>query len=786
MFYNYLLLAWRNLRRHATVSFINIFGISIAIATSITAFLFLKTYWSLDTFHEKGEHLYVVEYDRMRDGKSETWANAPEALAQALRQDFAQVEQVVCTQRESVTVLHKGELMGDLLMVADTNFFTVFSFPLQYGNAVALRDPNAIILSEQAAKRYFGDENPVGKLLVLYNDQRESLTYTVQGVVAPFPDNTGFRFSLLTGDHRVRTAAHAQDWAKYTDGLFVLLRPGTNPVALAAQWQRYIAPFNTANPEVAATRFVLDNLGHPNADAYNVYRRPSEASHPFITLIYGLIALIMMTLSCSNYVNIALGALSHRLREIGVRKAIGGSRRQVIMQFLTENLLLCSFALGVGILLTKTLFVPLQNQAIVIKTSSEWKDIGQIWWFLVGLLGFTALVSGIYPALYVARFNVTSIFSGKTQISTKSRLRKTLLCVQFGLAYLAVIVSIVLLNANQQFKARDWGYDPTHTIVFDLMDSTQYPILRNELLRKPTVRAVDGATQHIGREVLRSDLIVEGQTKEVICYEVGAHYAQTLGLPLKSGRFFHEDAGDEQSVVVNQTFADKMGWPAPLGKRLRRADREYVVVGLMEDVKVVPTSVPRPVAFFKAKPTQFNYLVAQCAPEQRKALGKEVEALFPRLFRGLPASYFFQNEAYELFDRSFLDSSRQVGGLALLALLLACMGLYGMATQHYNQRQKEVSIRKLLGASVGRILYLINRDFLWMLGLAGTIASIIMVFVVRLVVSQIRDYIGEFKTGFLPFIISFLVVLVAATLSVGRQSHRMTRVKLAETLKNAD
>lgn len=786
MIVNYFLIALRNLRAQKVVSFINIFGLSVAIGICITVFLFLKNYWNLDIFHTNGGRIFMVEYQTNMNNIPQTWGNTPAPLATALSNDFPQVERAVRVFRESVEVLHKNERLGDVLTYADTGFFDMFTFPLKYGNPLALRDPNALILSSSRAQKYFGNENPTGRQLTLINSNREYMTFTVQGVAESFPNNTGFAFDLLVGWHSGQTALKNQGWKDRSDGIFVQLRNAGDAENLAGQLAPYVAQFNAANPDLTVTNFKLDNLKYPDGGAYDVIQRPAEAAHPAVTVMYALIALLMLALSCFNYVNIALGSSLRRLREIGVRKVIGGSRRQIMLQFMAEHLLLVFFALLVGLVITQLVFIPIQNELMVIQTDSFLNDIRGIWPFLVSLLVVVGLLSGAYPALYVSRFNATAIFTGKQKFGEKSALRRAMLGGQFTLAYLAVIISVVLFVSGGEFRNMPWGYDADRTLVVQLSDSAQYSLLRNEMLKNAEVEAVAGATHHIGFGSNPQTISIDGRTQEISRYDVGTDYDRAMGLPLRSGRFFQPGEGDHNSIVVSEYFAEKQGWDDPIGKTIRLEQQDYAVVGVMADVKTVPTNALRPVVFFKGKEAWHNFLLARFAPGTGKTLAEKTMRDYQRLFAGLPARYFFQNEIFDDFDRSYRDLSMSFGYVALLALLLACMGLYGLVAQHYARRLKEVSVRKLLGASVGQIALLVNWHFGVILLIAGGIASTVCWLAAALVLKVLSQYIGTYRPSVWPFLLANLLVFATAAATVVRQTWKISRVKLAETLKNAD
>ncbi len=786
---NYFRLAWRNLLANKTVSFINIFGLSIAVACCIAVFLFLHNYWTLDDFHEHGERIFMVEYVTETDGEKQTWGDAPAPIAAALAADFPQVERVVRMKREGVKLFNKDNVFEELLVYADTGFFAMFTFPLQYGNPAALADPNAIILSAAMAKKYFGAEMPVGRTLTLITDDQERKQFTVQGVAQPFPNNRGFDFNLLTGYHSVHKTLKAQDWKTGTSNyVFVQLRQPEDAVQLAPQMSRYLAPFNADNPDANVISFALDNLRDPAPEAYNVMRRPAEAPHPALTIMFSLIALTMMALSCFNYVNISLGGVSRRLKEIGIRKVMGGQREQLIAQFMAENLLLCFIALLLGLMLTEAFLVPLLNANFVLKTKFSLTANASLWLMLAGLLALTALASGAYPSLYVSSFKPVVIFTGRLKFSGKNVLRRALLTAQFALAFLAVIITVVLLTTIRVWEKLTWGYDPGQTLVVQLNDSQQFLLLRNEILKNPNVLRVAGSVNHVG-QAWRPEIFQIGAAKQKASrYDIGADYQEALGLNLVVGRFFDSNrrAEDENTVVVNEAFLRKQDWTEAIGKRLRIETKDYTIVGVVSDFKLFATGATRPALFLRVDEAMFSNLVVRFAPGSGKQVAAQIEQDWQRLFPGMPINHFFQTEVFDGFYQTFHKLSKSFGYIAGLALVIACMGLYGLAAQHFSRRLKEVGVRKMLGASVAQILLLINREFMILLLAAGTFATAVSFLGVRLLLQEAERFVGNYAPGLGPFLLANLLVLLTAAIAIGRQSWNVTKVNPSEMLRNTE
>ena len=789
MILNYFLLAWRNLTANKTVSFINIFGLSIAVACCITVFLFLQNYWSLDNFHAHSERIFMVEYQTEMDGQTQTWGDAPAPMARALAADFPQVERTVRMSREGVIVSSGEHAFEEVLTYADTGFFQMFTFPLKLGNPAALTDPAAVILSADIAEKYFPGQMPVGRSIMLTMSNQAKKSFTVQGVAAPFPDNASLRFDLLVSYSPALATQAAEDWTSRGDGVFVQLRRPADAVGLATQMSRYLPIFNAHNRETPATAFVLDNLKHPSPRAYDINRRPAEAPHPVFAAMMSAIALLLLVLSCFNYVNISLGAATRRFKEIGIRKVMGGKRRQLIGQFMAENLLLCFLALGLGLVFCQTVFAPMMNGIMVnMHLGLSFSKSPDLWVFLVGLLVLTGLASGAYPAFYISAFRPTAIFSGKQKFGGKSTFRRGLLATQFGLAFVAIILSVVVLAAGKHWSAMAWGYDPGQTWVVQLTDSTQFGLLKNELLKNPNVQNIAGTSLHVGLSSNREEVKTGEATTAVRRYDVGAGYSEALGLRLRSGRFFEENrrAEDEQSVVVNETFVKKQGWDNAVGQQIRVGEKSYTVAGVLQDFKMFGTGAVNSAVFFRATDADFSFLVARFAPGSGPQVEREARQDYQRLFASVPVSHFFQSEVFDSFNRTFWGVAKSFGYIAALALLIACMGLYGLATQQFARRMKEVSVRKLLGASVGQVMLLVNREFVLLLLLAGGISTTLCFVGFRLIFNNMEHYVGDYRPGIALFLLADLLVFATAAAAIGRHSWRLARVQLAAVLKNND
>ncbi len=787
MLSNYFILAYRNLISNKITSTINIVGLSIAIACGIAVFLILKNFWTLDDFHVNGDRIFMVEYTIESEGATLTYGDPPALLGSALASDFPQVKKVVRVEKEGVRVFTKESVIGEMITYADTNFFQMFTFPLKYGSPSVLSDPTALILSNETAEKYFPGQNPVGQAFTVIRDNQEKKEFTIQAVAEKFPDNTGFHFAMLTGYHEVHAALKNQDWSSHIAAVFIETLQPKDVVTIASLMNPYIALYNTKNIEKPIKSIVFDNLRHPAPSAYDVYRRPAEANHPFITILFSSIALLMLGLSCFNYINISLGAVTRRLKEIGIRKVMGGTRGQLIAQFMIENLLLCFVAMLLGLVITAGFLVPLFNGIMIMNISLSFAKNMPLWGFLGGMLAFTALASGAYPALYVSAFQPLAVFAGKQKFGNKTTFRRVLLTVQFVLAFLAVIGGVVLTSMGQQWKAVSWGYNPDQTMVLRLSDSTQYQRMKQSLSQNAAITSIAGTVEHVGESISIQELWVGEEKARVMCFNVGADYLDVMGLKIRSGQCFDPSrpAENATSVLVNETLIQKYQWGASaLGQTIRVGEKAYHVIGTVKDFKGFGTGAMRPAVFFAAKESDFQYLVANFEPGKGANVASNMEEIWKSNFSGLSASHFYQKDVFDGFNTTVQSMSAAFGYIAALALLIACMGLYGLATQHFARRAKEVSVRKVLGASIRQIIVLVNREFMVLLLIAGCISTSICYVGIHIALQYTQEFTGSFKPSLSSFVVANLIVIITAGIAVGRQSWRMANMQLSEVLKN--
>lgn len=438
MLKSYFKLAIRNLFKHKMTSFINVFGLSVAVGCCIFGFLFLNRHYTLDEFHENAERIFLIQNTISVKGDVQTWGNSPMPLGPALQNDFPQIKRVVRMNHQSATVRYNDNYFHETIQFADDGFLEMFNFPLMMGDKAALQDRNAIILNEETAQRYFGEENPLGKELIVYFNNTEKAAFFVRGVAAEFPQNASFQFSMLANYEKQFDAnlVEAGDWQRLTSATFLELTDHRQVSAIADAGGRYIELQNAADADRPMTAFVMEPLLDMGRNAYKVRGDIcSIAVEPSQVISMFLSSFFLLLLACFNYMNIGIVSATLRLKEIGIRKVSGSSRLQLIRQFLTENIILCFITLVLGILLAEYVFVPGFNNAFgVFDLALDITTNTQLWFFLAMLLLITGIGAGAYPAFYISKFQPVTIFGGNQTIKGRRIFTRILLGGNDGFA----------------------------------------------------------------------------------------------------------------------------------------------------------------------------------------------------------------------------------------------------------------------------------------------------------------------------------------------------------------
>lgn len=801
MLKSYFVVAFRNLRKNKLASAINIVGLSIAIGCSIVSYLFILDNLVLDDFHEYADRIFLVEQVRTEGEISHLYGTTPLALAPALEDDFPQVERAVRLIPRYMNVTHGDKSFDDEVRFVDADFFEMFTFPLRYGTPTSLADPSTVILSAYVATKYFGDENPVGKIIRIeekfFSMEPEGGAqgdFTVGGVAEEFPEDAGLRFSIAANYEWLRTHSPraAETWAN-EGATFVQVSETAGLAAMAEQMAHYLPLQQAGAEEVHYGPFRFDNLQRLPHHAEIVHNLPVGGIPWAPIVVLAVIAVFLLTLACLNFVNVALATMTRRFKEIGMRKVMGGSRRQLITQLLAENTLLTLFSLVLGTALAVLLLIPAFHGIANERLSVGLTESLVLWPFLGALLVLVAFVSGAYPAFYVSALQPAHIFRGAHQRSRRRVFMHGFLTLQFMLAFITMIASVTFVLNGQYDADRDWGYDQDEMLVVEIADPSQYDVLHSIALQQPSVESLSGSRDHVGRAATFGTVEIDGKPFETMVFAVEPTYLSTMGFRLQSGRQFDAAlTGRQQGIVINEEFARSQGWDNALGQTLRLDSAVHSVIGVVEDFHHQDFTQPiRPALFVHGDRSTFRYLTMRVAPgagtqtahvAEAARAAKAMEAAWKRLAPGQPYQHFFQDEVFDSYHREMQGLTRLFGFVALMALLISCMGLFGLVAQHVAGRMREVGVRKVLGASVGQLVALTNRRFAFLLLLAALLATPTSYLLIGALFDTIYRYHPPLTAA--PFAISYVLILLTAALTISTQIRKLVTVNPAHVLSD--
>jgi putative ABC transport system permease protein len=716
MLRNYFKTSFRSLIKNPLSSFINVFGLSVAIGICLLVYTFLEYDKSIDQFHQHKNEVYLATFFADRDGTEQQYGFAPRPLGEMLKEDFTQVRKVCRIEERNVVIKYTDNVFHESIRYVDPAFLEMFSFPLKWGTPSALADLNSIILSEDMSVKYFGEENPVGReLVVIFNDESKKV-FTVAGVAMKFPKAHDLRFDFLINFMNIQVAERNYvlgDWKAFSTALFIQVNEPADIRAIQEGTAKYKSLQNKVQPDWSVSSFAFEPLATLHERAGNIRDAIVHDYNVEGRIGMPIIAIFMILLACFNYINIAIVSAAKRLKEIGVRKVIGANRSKVVVQFLAENLVITFFALVVGFLLCFFIFLPWFVQFtgwdLEIRLLNR-----NIWIFLLALLFLTGIASGIYPAFYISRFEAIKIFKGSVEFGKKNPLTKIFLGVQMILACITITAAVVFTQNNGYQNSQSWGYRQDGVVYVNVPDQVAYEKMNAAMGQYKNVLMSCGSAHHIGKDntpiVLRTP---SNQQYEATQFAVDARYFEMMGLSLIEGRGLKEySENDKRALVVNELFVQNMRLDHPIGAVFEIDSARYEVVGVVKDFHARDFfSKVEPAVFRLASEKDYRYLSlrvsAGSAVEAHHALQDQWAKLYPEI----PFQGGLQEDVMQNYFQSVDKSQRFNTVIAIIAVLLASLGLYGLVTLNVSGRIREFSIRKTLGASFKNIAWVIVNEY---------------------------------------------------------------------------
>jgi len=782
MFKNYVLIALRNIKRHRGYSFINLAGLAMGMACCILILVWVRDEVGTNRFHEKTDSLYVVRTTQHYGSETVTGTGSVPALGPALVAEFPEVLRAARMNygQGSYLLEHDGRQFREMIQLADPGIFELFTFPLVSGDVKDLASgPDVIVLSESTARRIFGAEDPLGRTLIM--DKTYDLR--VAGIMKDIPGNSTIRFDIwmpLAMSRRLWRPNYPDTWSNMAFMTYLEIAPGTDIAAFNA---KIFDRIRRADPES-----VLEPLIYPFRDLYLKLWGRGETVR-----VFSAIAALILVIACINFMNLATARSARRAREVGLRKVVGADRGQVMRQFFGESLVftLLSLLLALGLIsMVLPAFRNLTSKSLTIADLLRPSILAGI-----GLVTLaTGFLAGLYPAVFLSSFRPVRVLKGlKGSGSGGSLFRKSLVVVQFALTALLVVGTLVIYGQVRFMKAKSLGFDREHLLYASLEGGVLADIesFKHELLRLPGVGSAT-ATTHSPTGVYTNGQGWNWEGRDpnvnplVTYFGVDPDVVETFGMTLLRGESFRPAGqASETDVLINETFAKIIGAPDVVGMRLNQGPETLRIIGVVGDFHFKPLDQEiEPIVLYYdpsySAIQAYRYMFIRLKPSDVRVTVAAIEKTFRERNPGYPFEYQFLDGDYDRLYRSVEREMAIVRTFGLLAILISCLGLFGLAAYTAEQRTKEISIRKVMGASAAGITALLSKEYArWVLVanlLAAPVAYLVML-------GWLKDYAYRIPLSWEFFAGAAAATLVIAQLTVIWQAIRSAMTNPAVTLR---
>lgn len=798
MLKNYFKTAIRNLKRQKIYSFINITGLSVGLACCILIALYIHFELSYDDFHQKADNIYRIIEIETESGKKQYSASVPAPLAPTLSEEFPGIIGVVrifhpsWIEKWKISYEDKTFFEEDVFF-ADPAALDVFTFPLVLGHQEeALIEPHSAIITKEMAQKYFGHSNPIGKIVSIHGVQTK-----ITGVIQDVPLNSHFRFNFLISLDTLESPGFRNvvydmlnNWRSHNFYGYLLLREGVSSVELEKKFVPFLERhFNTKITDFDLYLQPLSKVHLYSGNfSYDISKSNSDVTYVYI---FSAIAFFILIIACINYMNLTTARSANKAKEVGTRKIIGATRIQLVQQFLGESIILLFIALVIAFLLA-SLMLPVLNSL----AGSEFSINSQNLLSILGLLLAASLIlgcaAGIYPALFLSTFQPLHSLRGKLYPRVRRvHFRKTLVVIQFALSILLIIGTLASKDQLKYCMSRNLGFDKENVIaipVRDVKTILEFDSVKDNLLQYPEIMSVARSSSLPGKTLGRRGFLPEGhEWAPRYSMFVDHDFIPTMGIEIKEGRNFSRDFGTdmEDAYIINEAAAEEFGWDSAVGKRLIwKGDQNMKgqVIGMVKNFhfKSLHQKVEPLILHMLPERSGFSYMTIKIRTQNIFYLVKEIGNIWERFFPSIPFEFFFLDEHLNRLYAAEMRLGRVSGIFTLLSILIASLGVFGLASYITEQRTKEIGIRKVLGATSMSIAILLSKEFTKLVILSNIIAWPMAYYLTHRWLQnfayRIELSIGIFLFG------SFLAVIVTL-LSVAYQSVKSSFINPASALR---
>ncbi|MBU8893722.1 MAG: FtsX-like permease family protein [Bacteroidales bacterium] len=789
MIKNFLIISLRYLWKNFLFVGINILGLAVALALCITAYLNNKYDKDWDKTHVNYENIYKINITREIQDRHQEYGITPLALAPLLKQDLSGVEEITRYRNSYSPVKYGDKIFSKRIGYADPNFGKVFTLDVIKGDKDALNKKGNILVSDRIAEIYFGDEDPIGKVISIVNDKNEETAFLIAGIFKALPLNGSFRHELLTQLENFEDMWEIEPdkWDSWVAATFLLVQNPENLAGIDKQLAKYIEVQNDAREDWKITSFFTKSL-KLIADDREVWASWLRTSfHPAAVATPPIMAIMILIIAAFNFMNSAISFAGKRLKEIGLRKVFGGLRKHIIIQFLSENLIISLIAIVFGIFMAGWL-VPEYSSMweymdIELNFSKEPTLIG----FIIILWFFTALLAGAYPAFYVSKFNPVKIFRDNLKLKNKNVLSRFLLGFQFFTSVLALVMGVMFAQ-NAVFQERmDLGYDKENLIVLSMHNNNDYKPFESVIKENPKIDMYAGTNYHIGFGNYNRSIKYLEQQVETNMMHIGYDYLMAMKVKITDGRGFNleNQAGDfaDHNVVVNEKFVKDFGFKEPIGKTVYVNDTLALhIIGVSNDVYLYGAWAPiEPLIYRLDEEINYGRIVIRTSKENLTEVNEFLKSEWSELVPNYPYEGEFQEELMEEAKEVNNNIKVMFVFLAICALFLSAIGLYTLVSLSVLNRTKEVGIRKVHGASINKIMLIITKPFSLLILIASIMGCVLGLYVTKLLMSSV--FAKHMEPNFISFAIPVFVILVTSVITIVWRVYKAASQNPSQSLR---
>ncbi|HEY5462153.1 MAG TPA: ABC transporter permease [Hanamia sp.] len=817
MLKNYIKIVWRNVMKSKLFSFINIFGLAVGLTCCMLITLFILNETSYDAYQKNADNIYQVGTQFIGLGNFSKLPNTPADLGEMMKEELPGIEQttrLAALYSEDKTLLQYNENNGAIKsfyetkgFLADSTFFRMFTYDFIEGNpATALDNPNTVVLEDDIAKKLFGDQPALNKVIHVSSSSNGDHDFLVTGVFKPInkPSHIDGRFFMSMMGGKMADLIKQQTGNLATNNMFftyLQLKPGTSEEKLQAKFPAFIEQY--AGKDLKAVGFYKKQFLVPLKKIHldeDVKKNITPGGSVLYLYILASIALFTLLIACINFMNLATAQSSKRSAEVGIRKVLGAEKRFLVFQFLGESVLMSLLALILAFVFTK-LLLPVFNSVANKNLSFTFSNNLLLIAAFIVLAIITGLIAGSYPAFYLSSFKPVKVLKGKFSNSFSAvALRKGLVIFQFIISVVLIIASVVIADQMKYLRSANLGFDQNQQVVIPLRSNNakkMYPSFKDELLKQSDFSNVGGSLFYPGiinvaDNIFYTDGESMQQAKDIKMDYIDTGYLQTLGIKAVAGRLYSPEyyAGDTTgTIIINQTAVKTLGFAnadEAVNKNLHNdfnnKTYNYKIVGVVKDFHYEDLHLPiDPYGFQLNTPPLFNYMIVHVKSSNIGAALKSIQNTWHSLNPNEPFDYSFLDKD---FQKNY-DAENRLAGIVsdftIIAILISCLGLFGLATFSAEQRIKEIGVRKVLGASVTSIVALLSKDFLKLVIVAVIIASPLAWFVMN---KWLQSFAYRTSISWTVFVITTLVALFIALITISLQAIKAAVANPVDSLRS--